>query len=227
MSKYFVPVEIDGKWWVVENAPDKPPVNAKRLDSINGTIYDELLSACTKYPTLQSDSDYWKSKEGVKMTSGEFEVKEVFCHANRDGECSHKDCPQLRDNEPYKSGRSCPLDDGRDPDEDFTKYAVIPGTHRFNYKTPIPLQHPTTKELIEQEAERNFSHVQPIILAKAMQDIFKSGATFALSLPKQDNGDAWGEAWNKFKDKYGMEDVYVQTLALFNFFKDNYSISKK
>ncbi len=32
------------------------------------------------------------------------------CHANRDGECVHERCPQLRDNEPHKSGRHCPLD---------------------------------------------------------------------------------------------------------------------
>jgi len=32
------------------------------------------------------------------------------CAAGRDGECGHKACPQLRDNEPAKSGRHCPLD---------------------------------------------------------------------------------------------------------------------
>lgn len=37
------------------------------------------------------------------------------CHANRDGECDWEHCPQLRDGEPLKSGRHCPLDD---PDED-------------------------------------------------------------------------------------------------------------
>ena len=31
------------------------------------------------------------------------------CHAARDGECAWKDCPQTRDGEPAKSGRSCPL----------------------------------------------------------------------------------------------------------------------
>lgn len=33
------------------------------------------------------------------------------CAAGRDGECRHKGCPQLRDNEPAKSGRHCPLDE--------------------------------------------------------------------------------------------------------------------
>lgn len=31
------------------------------------------------------------------------------CHAARDGDCTHAQCPQLRDNEPKKSGRPCPL----------------------------------------------------------------------------------------------------------------------
>ncbi|ELI8400327.1 TPA: hypothetical protein ACQWNA_003800 [Yersinia enterocolitica] len=32
------------------------------------------------------------------------------CAAGRDGECHHKDCPQLRDNEPMATGRHCPID---------------------------------------------------------------------------------------------------------------------
>jgi hypothetical protein len=32
------------------------------------------------------------------------------CAAGSDGECSHSQCPQLRDGEPAKSGRHCPLD---------------------------------------------------------------------------------------------------------------------
>lgn len=31
------------------------------------------------------------------------------CHAGRDGDCSWKGCPQLRDNEPESTGRACPL----------------------------------------------------------------------------------------------------------------------
>ncbi len=40
-----------------------------------------------------------------------------YCHANRDGECDWKDCPQLRDGEPPKSGRHCPLDTDEDEEE--------------------------------------------------------------------------------------------------------------
>lgn len=32
------------------------------------------------------------------------------CQADRDGECIHPDCPQIRDGEPEKTGRHCPLD---------------------------------------------------------------------------------------------------------------------
>lgn len=34
------------------------------------------------------------------------------CHGDRDGDCSWPECPQLRDNEPYATGRHCPLDQG-------------------------------------------------------------------------------------------------------------------
>lgn len=39
------------------------------------------------------------------------EDKLTNCCADRDGDCSAKGCPQLRDNEPYATGRSCPLPD--------------------------------------------------------------------------------------------------------------------
>ncbi len=37
------------------------------------------------------------------------------CQADDDGDCCWKDCPQLRDGEPYKTHRHCPLD--KEPDE--------------------------------------------------------------------------------------------------------------
>lgn len=32
------------------------------------------------------------------------------CHAQMDGDCEWIDCPQLRDGEPERSRRHCPLD---------------------------------------------------------------------------------------------------------------------
>ena len=34
------------------------------------------------------------------------------CVAGRDGDCTHGKCPQLRDGEPEKTGRHCPVDRG-------------------------------------------------------------------------------------------------------------------
>ena len=34
----------------------------------------------------------------------------VRCAASRDGDCTHPECPQLRDNEPHATGRHCPID---------------------------------------------------------------------------------------------------------------------
>jgi hypothetical protein len=31
------------------------------------------------------------------------------CASDRDGDCTHPSCPQNRDSEPHRSGRSCPL----------------------------------------------------------------------------------------------------------------------
>lgn len=32
------------------------------------------------------------------------------CHGHEDGDCFWVDCPQLRDGEPKRTGRHCPLD---------------------------------------------------------------------------------------------------------------------
>ncbi len=37
-------------------------------------------------------------------------LKHTGCHADRDGDCDWQNCPQLRDDEPIKTGRHCPLD---------------------------------------------------------------------------------------------------------------------
>lgn len=39
------------------------------------------------------------------------------CLSDNDGECEWKDCPQIRDDEPTRSGRHCPRDNNRSDDE--------------------------------------------------------------------------------------------------------------
>lgn len=36
-----------------------------------------------------------------------------ICHAQMDGDCDWEICPQIRDGEPWKTGRHCPLDRAR------------------------------------------------------------------------------------------------------------------
>ena len=38
------------------------------------------------------------------------------CKSGSDGDCNWKECPQLKDGEPEKTGRHCPLDWDRDQD---------------------------------------------------------------------------------------------------------------
>ena len=40
-----------------------------------------------------------------------------LCHGDRDGDCLHDRCPQVRDGEPISTGRHCPLDRWNDADE--------------------------------------------------------------------------------------------------------------
>lgn len=45
-------------------------------------------------------------------------IRPGICHADRDGECHWSECPQLRDGEPAKSGRSCPIWTAEPEDDD-------------------------------------------------------------------------------------------------------------
>ena|SRR5579863_1966413 len=60
----------------------------------------------------------WRTVARDEMTAMQERVKAApknesplkRCAAARDGDCDHAQCPQLRDGEPEKSGRHCPLD---------------------------------------------------------------------------------------------------------------------
>lgn len=68
--------------------------------------------------TFDYDNSVWKltqlgERQAAELGYGEFAARIAQgerCHASRDGECIHPDCPQRRDNEPRKTGRHCPLD---------------------------------------------------------------------------------------------------------------------
>ena len=52
------------------------------------------------------------SEEGNRITFEYVEDTNDNCHAGKDGDCTWKNCPQIKDGEPQKSGRHCPLDKG-------------------------------------------------------------------------------------------------------------------
>lgn len=47
---------------------------------------------------------------GARLEPGVGRLVDERCHAGKDGDCVHQHCPQLRDGEPAKNGRHCPLD---------------------------------------------------------------------------------------------------------------------
>lgn len=61
-------------------------------------------------------TNHTKFAQGTPMA--EYKPKEVepkTCQSDNDGDCKDELCPQLRDGEPGKSGRSCPLYNWEDP----------------------------------------------------------------------------------------------------------------
>lgn len=211
MSKYFIPVEIEWKWWVVEH---------RFSQSLDVWLANE---ASPKYPTLKSDSVYWASKARVKMTSDEFEVRLVFRW--NDGNYMNN-CWQCK--ESFIGAKRQP---------------VCKSCCEKEYA--IPLQSPTTKELIagkpiiSEAYNDDGTHSHWRLIDPATGDLLWTQnpeedthlwtgkvpfTTFALSLPKQDNGDAWDEAWHNFKRD--TPHNFRNFKKLLDYFQQHYSISK-
>ncbi|MFM6987103.1 MAG: hypothetical protein ACKOXG_00340, partial [Arenimonas sp.] len=53
--------------------------------------------------------DACRSRASCRLADESPEAEPTRCQADRDGDCSHPDCPQLRDSEPHATGRWCPL----------------------------------------------------------------------------------------------------------------------
>ena len=77
---------------------------SKRIRELD--LYMSGDTGATTYLERLEKAGLIKMPEPVKIKS----TKELtHCCAARDGECFDDRCPQLRDNEPEKSGRNCPL----------------------------------------------------------------------------------------------------------------------
>lgn len=72
----YTPILIEGKYELVKDAP------ARKHDTIEDnitwatfhSIWEERIQMREKLPTLPEHHDYWKSKEGVKMTENDFDT---------------------------------------------------------------------------------------------------------------------------------------------------------
>ena len=85
------------------------------------THYEAVVEAARE--VIESDTPIgWAADAGQKidalrdaLTALEAQdERSDKCHAQKDGDCEWEECPQLRDGEPVKSGRDCPLDCGDD-----------------------------------------------------------------------------------------------------------------
>lgn len=72
---------------------------------------DGITAYCT-FPLGSHHKHAVSAKEALKQAG----TVNAYCHADRDGDCSWQHCPQLRDDEPNKSGRHCPIDNREDSD---------------------------------------------------------------------------------------------------------------
>lgn len=74
--------------------------------------------AARVYPSLSASDEYdhfclncggWTQPVEACPLDDRRKLKPPRCHAARDGDCAWSECPQIRDDEPRRSGRTCPL----------------------------------------------------------------------------------------------------------------------
>lgn len=99
----------------------RPVVQPKGYASAPGTgPADETCASCTharrfgRYAKCELLRHHWTGGQGTDIklrTPACQQWAAKGCHASSDGDCSWAHCPQIRDGEPEKSGRNCPLDE--------------------------------------------------------------------------------------------------------------------
>jgi hypothetical protein len=77
-----------------------------------------IAQLCDAYEALREQTEYWhqmailyadeRTEAQANVRAQSIDGKES-CHAGRDGDCIWASCPQLRDGEPLRYGRHCPL----------------------------------------------------------------------------------------------------------------------
>lgn len=89
MTKTYTPLTIEGKIYVVVDAPDFDLRNLRHLVQ----NYRKDFAACTKYETLPEHAPYWKERIGQRVEEGEItivtrgECTKEPCSCQYDAEC--------------------------------------------------------------------------------------------------------------------------------------------
>ena len=104
-------VDKDGmnRW----EAPWLGPLPKPLMDQFAGMLQNED----GRLPAADFAEDHGLNDLAAQLRAMEItpEIRQRYaagerCHAGKDGDCIHKNCPQNRDGEPGKSGRDCPFD---------------------------------------------------------------------------------------------------------------------
>lgn len=82
-------------------------------------FYIDTIQRFTEHLRKQLPVDKPPKQVDIEDSIAEIKKELTQCRAGRDGDCYHPQCPQTRDNEPHATGRHCPLDDGKDYDEEY------------------------------------------------------------------------------------------------------------
>ena len=95
-------------------------------DDLEQQLYETLIWRGDIIPRSEQEVAWYEDgerfrecREGKAQTIANRERYEdrERCHAASDGECDALTCPQLRDGEPAKTGRHCPIDTWPDETE--------------------------------------------------------------------------------------------------------------
>lgn len=87
-----------------------------RFFTLEGEVEDYRLKGHYKGESAKGPQGSRSWQQGLYPRQGVYNRGAGTCQSGQDGECYWEECPQIRDGEPRRSGRHCPL--WKDPDEE-------------------------------------------------------------------------------------------------------------
>ena len=108
-------------------------------------------------------------------------MPEPYCRAQKDGDCIYSHCPQIKDNEPFKTGRHCPLDvytddDGVIESKNNCEQSVNPLAQYSSHDLELDLKRRRNDNKYGYFFWRETDDVEVAIVSKKHWNIFKAVA---------------------------------------------------